>query len=67
MSDNEYVAVADSSPKVGDEIIDSEGTKYEVVEINYVRCMLDAVSTDCKKFRIPFRRFVSGEYNKVVH
>ncbi len=67
VSDNEYVAVADSSPKVGDEIIDSEGNKYDVVEINYVRCMLDAVSTDGKKFRIPFRRFVSGEYNKVVH
>ncbi len=65
MSDNEYVAVADISPKVGDYIVDTHGTQFRVDGIDYVNCTLDAITRGCERSTFPFSGFISGEYKKV--
>ncbi len=64
---NDYVAVADCSPKTGDEIIDADGNKYRVDGVDYASCFLVAISATDERCIIPFSGIISGDYEKVVH
>ncbi len=64
---NEYVAVANGSPNVGDDIIDADGNKYRVDGIDYTSCFIVAISVTGERCIIPFSGIISGEYEKVVH
>ncbi len=64
---DDYVAIADGSPNIGDDIIDADGNKYRVDGIDYTSCFLVAISTTGERCIISFSGIISGEYEKVVH
>ncbi len=61
---DDYVAVANGSPKVSDEIVDADGNHYRVDGIDY-----DNVEVFCsdgkESYTFPFAAFEDGYY-KVV-
>lgn len=61
-----YVAVDDNSPKIGDEITGAEGNKYKVVCIDYNDCTVTVKSTDGEEFEFNLDVFGSSVYKKVL-
>lgn len=62
----DYVAVANDSPKIGDEITGASGANpYKVVEIDYNNSLVITEGVDGERYNFHFGGFESGKY-KVV-
>ncbi len=61
-----YLARANSSPTIGDDIIDYSGNQYKVDDVDYDDRIVFADSTDGERCSFPFVGFENGEYRKVL-
>lgn len=64
---DDYVALANNSPRVGDSIVDSDGNKYKVGLVDYDNLFIVAISKDDEQHTINFDEFSSGEYSKATN
>ncbi len=63
---NDYVAVANSLPHVGDEIVsDLTGNHYKIVGVDYDNCSFNATSLSGERYLFSFDGFEGRVYNKV--
>lgn len=64
---DDYVAVSNNSPRVGDFIVDSDGNKYKVGMVDYHNLFIVAISKDGGQHTIHFDKFSEGQYSKVLN
>ncbi len=63
---SDYVADANSSPTVGDEIVSElTGNHYKVVDIDYTGCAIIAIGAGGERCILAFDGFKGGVYKKV--
>ncbi len=61
-----YLVRANSSPTIGDDIIDHSGNQYKVNNVDYDDRLVFADSADGERCSFPFVGFENGEYRKVL-